>query len=84
MAEDQTKVQTSLASMKNASKHLTEILQANDRMNITMGSIASDLISVANKCGDLYVSAYVEGSWKPTSLKGHLNDLAKVLEKGRL
>jgi len=81
--EKQTRAQTSIAALKNANKHMAELLQANENMNQLMGSIASDLTYLGRQVGDLYVSVYIDGAWKPVNFKNHLNSLANKLENGR-
>lgn len=84
MTDELTKTQTSITALKNANKHLTELIQANENMSRIMGTVASDLTSHAAKCGELIVLAWSGTEWKHIKFKDHLNALAAILEKGRL
>jgi hypothetical protein len=81
--EKQTRAATSIAALKNANKHMTELLQTNENMNQVMGSVASDLNAIARLTGDFKVNVYVEGGWKDIPIKSYLNSLATKLENGR-
>lgn len=81
--EKQTRAATSIAALKNANKHMAELLQANENMNQLMGAVGSDLNYLSRQTGELMVSVYADGGYKSISLKNHLNSLATKLENGR-
>ena len=81
--EKQTRAATSIAALKNANKHMSELLQTNENMNQIMGSVSTELNSLARQFGDIYIDAFIDGGYKPTKLKTYLNSLAAKLENGR-
>lgn len=78
-----TKSQQTLIALKNANKHLTEVLDSVDRKDRVMNSVGDDLRRAAAKCGEIKVDVWEGNSQKAVSLKNHLNELAIKLEGAR-
>jgi len=81
--ENQTRAQTSIAVLKNANKHMSELLTTNETMNQIMGAVASDLNHLSRQVGELHVTAWIDGGWQTTSFRSHINSLVSKLENGR-
>ena len=80
---EQTKAQQTLIALKNANKHLTEVLDSVDRKDRVMGSVGDDLRRAASKCGEVKIDIWEGNSQKVITLKQHLTELAIRLEGAR-
>ena len=81
---EQTKAQQTLIALKNANKHLTEVLDSVDRRDRVMGSVGDDLRRAASKCGEVKIDIWeVNSREKVITLKQHLTELAIRLEGAR-
>ena len=80
---EQTKAQQTLIALKNANKHLTEVLDLVDRKDRVMGSVGDDLRRAASKCGEVKIDIWEVNSQKAITLKQHLTELAIRLEGAR-
>ena len=77
---EQTKAQQTLIALKNANKHLTEVLDSVDRKDRVMGSVANDLRRAASKVGDIQIEVWDVNQYKTSSFKNHLIKLADTLD----
>lgn len=73
----------SIAIMKNANKHLTEVFSEMTKKDIVLQTCASDLAYIARQCGDLRVQVYVANQSQVVSLKTYLETIVANLNGAR-
>lgn len=78
-----TKSQQTLIALKNANKHLTEILTRTENKDRVMGNVGDDLRRAAAKCGEIKIDVWEANGQKAITLNQHLTDLAIKLEGAR-
>lgn len=83
MTQAPNKAQESLASMKNANKHLTEVLAKIDRMNTAMGVVIQAFDEITPKLGEVQLNVWHDNKWQPMILKNYIGILKAKLNSER-
>lgn len=81
MADD--KKTESLAALKNANRHLSDVFTLLTKKDAVLQSAASDLSYVAGQCGDIMVKTYTGNQQQVTPLKVFLGTIVSNLNGAR-
>lgn len=80
---DVDKKQESITALKNANKHLTDLFSRVEEKDRTLGNVASELVRVSNKLGDICVDDWEGGRTVHKPLRLILQKLAGQLTEAR-
>lgn len=73
-----------IAALRHASKHLSEVFVKMDKTDTIISDIISSLQRDAGKVGDVKIETWWENKFQVVSLKTILNYYANQLEKARI